>query len=294
MSASSDIRARRAPVAVLLVFFWELVWALLVATPVHAWARRVWGAHPDGDAVLFRPGGRELSLWITSDDSASSVVIRTTLILLVAGAIVGQVPLGALVASLVRRVRPPQALAVGVRAWLPLLGVLVLAGAIQGMLVSLGMLAATALDTALRDRLGDARAFGVRLAVLAVFVVLAAIAGVIADLARVAIGQHVAERDPDAEPESGLTVLRIGIRAALGTARRALGRALVAWSWRAALGALLIGAGMAAGSLAGASGGAMLLVVFVLHQSVVLVRTALRASWLAKALRLVGAGDPPA
>jgi hypothetical protein len=91
-----------------------------------------------------------------------------------------------------------------------------------------------------------------------------------------------------------LTVLRIGIRAALGTTRRALGRALVAWSWRAALGALLIGAGMAAGSLAGASGGAMLLVVFVLHQSVVLVRTALRASWLAKALRLVGASDPPA
>ncbi len=287
MSPSPDIRARRAPAFVLLVFFWELTWALLVATPVHAWAKRVWGAHPDGDAVLFRPGGRELSLWIASGDDATSVVIRTTVILLVAGVVIGQIPLGALVASLVRRVRAAQALAVGVRAWLPLLGVLVLAGAIEGMLLALGLFGASALDAALRDRLGDARAFGVRLAVFGLFVIFAAIVGVIADLARVAIGRHVAERDPDAEPESGLTVLRIGIRAALATSRRALGRALLAWGWRAALGLALLALGMAAGSLAGSSGGATLFAVFVAHQAVVLVRTALRASWLANALRLV-------
>src|SRR5690606_3936791 len=54
-----EVRARRRPVATLLVYFWELAWALLVAAPVHAWARRSWGTHPDGDAVLFRPGARE-------------------------------------------------------------------------------------------------------------------------------------------------------------------------------------------------------------------------------------------
>lgn len=287
MSAAPDIRARRAPVAVLLVFVWELAWALLVATPVHAWAKRVWGAHPDGDAVLFRPGGRELSSWIASGDDASAVVIRTTAILLVAGAVIGQIPLGALVASLVRRVRPPQALAVGVRAWLPLLGILVLAGAIEGMVLSVGMLGASALDGALRDRMGDARAFGVRLAVFGLFVVVAAVVGVIADLGRVAIARHVAERDPDAEPESGLRVLRIGIRAALATTRRAIGRAVLAWAWRAALAAALVVVGAVLGSMAGGRGGAVLAGVFVAHQLLILARTALRASWLANALRLV-------
>jgi hypothetical protein len=180
----AEIRARRRPGAVVLVFLWELAWALVVATPVHAWATSAWGAHPDGDAVLWLPGGRDLLVWLGQEDAAL---------------------------------------------------------------------------------------------------------GVVADLARVAIARDVALRQED---RSALGDLRAGIVAALGTTRRAFGRAFGAWSWRAALSLLLLGAGAKLGDAVGARGGAALVGLFVAHQIVVLVRTALRASWLANALRLIG-GRPP-
>ena len=212
MNAGADIRARHAPVAIVLVFLWELAWALLVATPVHAWAHRTWGSHPDGDAVLFRPGGRELVSWIGALDDASVVVLRTTLLLLFVGALVSQIPLGALV-------------------------------------------------------------------------------GVVADLARVAIARDVAERDPDAPPRSSLSVLRTGLRAAIATARRALARAFFAWTWRALASVLLLVFASWVGTAVGGRGGFLLFSLFVFHQVIVLLRTALRASWLANALRLVSLGD---
>ena len=82
------------------MFVAELAWAFVVATPVHAWARRAWGAHPDGDAVLFAPGGRDLLVWLGQDDAGLSVTARTTIVLLAVGAVLLQLPFGALVASL--------------------------------------------------------------------------------------------------------------------------------------------------------------------------------------------------
>lgn len=281
-----EIRARQRPIAIVLVYFWELAWALVVATPMHAWARRSWGTHPDGDAVLFRAGARELASWVGAGDEAASVVVRVTLLLLVVGAVAGQIPLGALVASLIRRIRATQALAVGVRAWLPLCGVLLLATFIEGVVLFGGGLASTAIGHALRDKMGDARAFGVTLAVFGFFVFLAAIVGVIADLARVAVARDVAEQDPDAEPRSGLTVLRAGLGVALSTMRRRFGRALFGWTWRMSVGVMLLGLAWAIGSLVGGRGGIVLFLLFLLHQGIVFARTALRASWLAHALRL--------
>jgi hypothetical protein len=281
-----EIRARERPRAIILVYLWELAWALLIAAPIHAWAKRSWGAHPDGDAVLFRAGARDLAAWISSGDDAGSVVVRVTVILLFVGAVAGQVPLGALVAALIRRVRATQAFAVGVRAWLPLCGVLFLSTFVEILIVGGGMLAAGAVDHALRDRMGDARAFGVRLAVLAFFLVLAALVGVVADLARVAVARDVAEQDPDAEPRSGLTVLRSSLGIAFSTMRRSFGRAFVGWTWRTMLGVMLLGLAWLVGSLVGGRGGIVLFLLFLLHQGIVFVRTALRASWLAHALRL--------
>ena len=94
------IHARKRPVAVASMFVAELAWAFVVATPVHEWVRRAWGAHPDGDAVLFAPGGRDLLVWLGQDDAGLSVTARTTLVLLVVGAVLLQLPFGALVASL--------------------------------------------------------------------------------------------------------------------------------------------------------------------------------------------------
>lgn len=281
-----EIRARQRPFAIVLVYLWELAWALLVAAPIHAWARRVWGSHPDGDSVLFRAGARELAAWFGAADEASSVVVRMTVLLLIAGTVIGQVPLGALCAALLRRVRATQALAVGVRAWLPLSGVLVLATFFEGLVLLGGVIGATALDHALRDKLGDARAFGVRLAVFAFFVLLAAILGVIADLARVAVARDVADQDPDAKPRSGFTVLRSAFGIAFSTMRRSFGRAFMGWTWRMLVGLLLLALAWLVGSLVGGRGGIVLFLLFVLHQGIACARTALRASWLAHALRL--------
>lgn len=281
-----EIRARERPRAIILVYLWELAWALLVAAPLHAWAKRSWGAHPDGDAVLFRAGARELSAWVGSADEAGSVVVRMTFLLLLVGTIIGQVPLAALVAALIRRIRATQALSIGVRAWIPLIGVLVLATFVELLVVGGGMFAATAADHALRDRMGDARAFGVRLAVLAFFFLVAALVGIVADLARVSVARDVAEQDPDAEPRSGLAVLRSSLRIAFSTMRHRFGSAFMGWTWRTVVGAMLLGLAWTIGSMVGGRGGIVLLLLFLLHQGIVFVRTALRASWLAHALRL--------
>ncbi len=147
----SAMHARKRPVAIAMMFAAELAWALVVATPVHEWAKRAWGAHPDGDAVLFAPGGRDLLMWLGQEDAGLSVTARTTLVLLVVGAVLLQLPFGALVASLafgrevaaapsappaggeeeapvaapvMRSLRLVTALKIGVGAWLPLAALL--------------------------------------------------------------------------------------------------------------------------------------------------------------------------
>jgi hypothetical protein len=98
--AARLIHARKRPGAIAFVFLAEAASALLVATPVHAWAGRVWGNHPDGDAVLFIPGARDLMVWLGQNDAALAVTVRTAIVLLVVSAVLMQLPLGALVASL--------------------------------------------------------------------------------------------------------------------------------------------------------------------------------------------------
>ena len=78
----SAIHARKRPVAVASMFVAELAWALVVATPVHEWVSRAWGAHPEGDAVLFAGGGRDLLVWLGQEDVGVSVTARTTLYLI--------------------------------------------------------------------------------------------------------------------------------------------------------------------------------------------------------------------
>jgi len=107
-------------------------------------------------------------------------------------------------------------------------------------------------------------------------------AGVIGDLARVAIAREVA-RGTAERP------LRDGLVLALRTARRKIGRAFLAWGWRAVLAAGLIVLGaMLSDTMHDRR--APLAILFVLHQALLFGRAALRTSWLANALRLTA--DP--
>lgn len=287
-----EIRARRRPRAILFVWAWELACALVIATPIHAWAKSVWGAHPDGDAVLFLPGGRALLSWLGDDGPALAIVLRTTILAFAVFGVLGQLITGALIASLAtgrgERGRAPAlalSLRAGVGAFFPLLSVGVLASAFEGALVGVGLAAASSVDRALQASLGDARAFTARLAVLALFAGAALVAGVVADLVRVAVARDVALAGDRRAPM--LRTLRSGIVAAASTARRAVGRATLAWGWRALLSLALLWIGARAGDAAGAHGGGALWLLFAVHQLVILARAGLRASWLATALRLV-------
>ena len=289
----NEIRARRRPRAVLFVWAWELACAFLIATPIHSWAKSVWGAHPDGDAVLFRPGGHALLSWLGDEGPALGIVFRTTIVALAVFGVLGQIITGALVASLATGVgksgRAPSialSLRAGCRAFFPLMGVGVVAGALEGSILGIGLAASSAADHALQISLGDARAFTARLAVLAVFAGAALIVGIIADIARVAVARDIALAGD--RPASMLRSMRDGVVTAATTARRAVGRATLAWGWRAALSLALIWVGARAGDVAGGRGGGALWLLFAFHQLVILARAGLRASWLANALRLVG------
>ena len=238
--APETIRARTRPAAVLFVFFAELAWALLVATPVHAWAGRVWGAHPDGDAVLFTPGGRDLMVWLGQSDAALGVTARTTIVLIAVGAVLMQLPLGALLASLAfgrdedeRPLRIVSALRAGMSAFLPLAVLLVLGTVASVVLLALGALASSAVDHGLTERLGDARAFRAHIVTFGLFAAIACVVGVFVDLARAAVGRDVGLAAANGTPSSAWNILLCGVKTALTTSRQALPRATLAWAWRA-------------------------------------------------------------
>jgi hypothetical protein len=307
----SSILARKRPVAIASMFVAELAWALVVATPVHAWARHAWGSHPAGDSVLWLPGGRDLLMWLGQEDAGASVTARTMIVLLALGAVLMQLPLGALLASLafgretadapeadapadaappapvVRSLRQVSAWKVGVGAWLPLAGLLAFAVVLAIIVLSLGGIVASLVEHAVTDSLGDARAFTVKLVVLAVFGVLAAVLGVVVDLARAAVVREVGLATSSGTTAPGFNVMLRGVRTALGTARRSLRRATLGWASRAFVGVALVAIGYVAANVLGGRGGSALTGLFIVHQGVVVGRVALRASWLARALALV-------
>jgi hypothetical protein len=298
-----SMHARKRPLALGFVFLAELGWALLVATPVHAWARNVWTGRPDGDAVLFADGARELMVWLgQSGDTALPVTARTTMVLLAVGAVLMQLPLGALVASLafgrivqtdddgtvqIRSLRLRSALQVGVSAFLPLAALLVLGAVASLIVLLLGGLAASGLESSLNDALGDARSFTVRAVLFGVFAVLAAVIGVVVDLARAAVVRDAGISASSGAASPAWNVVLRGVRIALKTSRAGLGRAVLAWTARAVVGIALVAIGFVAADVLGGRGGLSLTLLFVVHQAVVLGRVALRASWMARALRLV-------
>ena len=300
-----SIHARKRPLAIAFVFLMELAWALAIATPAHAWARRVWGGHPDGDAVLFAGGARDLMVWLGQNDAALPVTARTTVVLLTVGAVLMQLPVGALVASLafgrevrvehatapervhLRAPRLRGALEIGVSAFLPL-AVLFVLGSIASLIVLLlGGLAVSALESSLTAALGDARCVTVRVALFAVFAAVAAVIGVVVDLARAAVVRETGVSAASGIASPAWNVMLRGVRIALKTSRSSLGRATLGWTGRAIVGIALLAIGYVASDALGGSGGLSLTLLFVIHQAVVLGRVALRASWMARALALV-------
>jgi hypothetical protein len=289
--APDEIFARRRWRAIAVVYVWELAFAILTASPAASWAKSTFGGHPDGDAPLFAGGGRLLIAWLGGEGSALPVVLRTTFFVMVAGALLAQLPLGILISSLAtgngEEGRAPsigQALRGAAGSFLPLGGVLTLAGSIEGLVMVAGAFAAGALDRVLANRIGDARALIVAVVTFASFGVIACVVGVVADLARAAIVRDVAISDEP--PISPWKLLARGVRQGV---RARIGAGFFEWLPRAGMGIALVALGGIASELLGGRGGLAFAALVVVHQGIVLARVALRASWLARALRIVGA-----
>ena len=279
LSPPAQIHARRRPAALVFVYAYELMWSLLVAAPFHAWARRVWSAHPDGDAPLFRPGGLDLTSWLLGNEVALGWALRTTLLIFVAGAIIAQLPLGTLLGALAtnrngRSPRTGDALSIGWSALPSIFGVLIFTTILQIFLVGVGTGIAFAVAKAFKN---DVTGGKVGIAIGVVAVLLALFVGVLADLWRAAA---IRIQNGSNAPTKTRSIVWQALKIALK--RQGLGAATLGWSVRALAGVLVVVVGSAA------SGTALpLFVLFIVHQLAVALRVCLRASWLAQALRIV-------
>lgn len=275
-----SMRARRHPRAVLAVWAWESLLALLASWPIASLVHAVYGTDPRGDAPLWAPGGHSLLDFLLHEQHALRGASTSVLLLVLVGAVAGLVPMAALMTSIAYATRDRRfpgfvrCVTEGLRDFRPMLVLLVVAGILQAVVVGAGAGAGSVVDGWAHSSMGEARANQLQALVFALFLLGASAIGVAHDLARAAVVRF---------DVSGARALMLGAR----TLRLAPVPLWWSWAWRALASiAPIVAVAPVAGRLTGRSGAALFF-LFLLHQSVVLARVALRASWLAKALRAV-------
>ncbi len=278
--ANGSMRARQRPLAIAIVWAWTTLSAAIFAWPAISVVRAAYGDHPYGDAPLWNRGGFELLDLLANARYATSAVMGAMTAVFLASAVLGLLPTAALLASVAystRDLRAPPLRDVAVRAlraFRPMALVFVIAGLAEGVLLGAGLILGAIAASSFESRLGEARAEQISWIVFALFAALVAFVGVVSDLARAAIVRFRVRGVP-------------AIRLALNAARRAPALAFWSWAWRAAAAATLVAIGALVADRVDGRGGMALLALAALHQLIVATRIALRASWLAKALRVV-------
>jgi hypothetical protein len=276
--ATASMRARRHPRAVLAVWAWESVLALLASWPAASLVRAVYGSDPRGDAPLWTPGGHALLDFALHEQHGLRGVTTGATLVLVIGAVAGLVPMAALMTSIAYATRDRRtagfirSVTEGLRHFRPMLVLLVIASVAQALVLGLGAAAGSLVDSWAHG-MGEARAEQLDGLVVALFLLVASAVGVAHDLARAAVVRFDVR---------GARAVMLGVR----TLRLSPLPLWWSWAWRA-LASVAPVVAVAAVAGVGGHGAAAFVFLLVLHQSVVLARVALRASWLAKALRVV-------
>ncbi|WP_284720801.1 hypothetical protein [Polyangium sorediatum] len=266
--------ARRRPGVVLLVYAFRLVAAFLLAWPFAVTLGGAVAGYPRGDAVLFDQGGLLLLEALRRSSGGLRPATASTLLLLVLVSFLGLLPLAALLGALGAKGRVV-ARDLGAWALRPLgtfsllLGAAALVEALLG-----GVLIAIGNAVARRETIDLRAADQVRIGFVAAAIVLVLLVSVFHDVARAAAVR-------------GELGMRASIKRAFEAVRSAPLALLAGWSWRAALGAVLLGAAVVLGSRIGVERKTQVFAAFLVHQASVLAVLFLRASWLASALRHV-------
>jgi hypothetical protein len=272
--------ARRHPWAVVGMWGWQSVLALLASQPLAALAGAAYGGDPRGDAPLWDPGGHALLDWLWHEAHGLSAVVRGAEVALAVAAVVGLVPLAAMLFAMAHATRDRKnvglvrSVAAGLRAFRPFLVLGVVLGVAGALVAGLGAGAAGLAHMGALASLGEARAEQVALGVALAFLGPVSCVGVVHDLARAAVVRFQL---------GGLRALVAGTR----VFREGPASLWWSWAWRAGVAAALVLVAASVASHLGGRGGAALAVLAVLHQAVVVARVALRASWLGYALRAV-------
>jgi hypothetical protein len=278
--ATDAMRARRHPRAVVGLWAWETALALLASAPAAALVGASWGNGPGGDAALWAPGGRALvDLFVRQAAGVHAATMAAALVL-VAGAVAGLAPMAALLTAIAyaTRARRPvgfaRAMGEGLRLFPSMALLLVVVTIAQALVAGVGLAAGSMVESWAHAGMGEARAQQLQGLVLLLFAAGVAALGVLHDLSRAAVVRFRV---------GGGRGLVLGAR----TLRLAPATMTWSWAWRA-LAALapVLAAAWLTGRLGGRPGAA-LVAVFGLHQAVIAARVALRASWLARALRAV-------
>jgi hypothetical protein len=277
---AASIRARSRPWAVVGVWAWESALSLLGSVPAVALVRAAYGRHPQGDAPLWDPGSLPLLGLLSREANGVRAATASAALVLLLASVAGLVPMAALMISIStstpegRAIGGPRTIEGALRVFRPLALLLGGVGVAQGVVVALALLLGEGTQSWTSPSLGEALGQQIAIGLGAVILALAVALGLVHDLARAAVIRFA-----------------VGPIGALTAGTRALRRAPIAvswsWLWRALASVVPIAAVSLLADRIGGRGGIALIVLAALHQAVILSRVALRASWLAKAMRTV-------
>ena len=271
--------AHRRPGLVALLYGYRALAGLLIALPAAMALGGPTSAWPRRQAELFDPGGVMLVESLRLGRRAILPVEGSAGAVAAVALLAGIFPLAMLLVGISREGKLTGAFLAG-RAWAHA-GTLALISGLGALFQALacGLVVVLGAKIVGAFHLAPPAEDLATAAVVAVAVVVGLLAGVLRDLASVAAvrGDHG---------------LYVASARALRCARRRGGRALLAWTWRSALGLAGI---LLAAWLAPAPGSALAIAAGVmLHQGAILGATFARASWLAAAMRLHDATGPKA
>jgi hypothetical protein len=276
----AKIRARLHPWAIAGVWAWQAAWSLLAAYPAAALVGAAYGNDPRGDLPLWEPGAHALLDLLRTDIHGVGAAGAGAAIVLVAASLAGLLPLAGLMTAMAhathggRRVGASRAIGGAIGSARALAGLFIAVSLAEGLAVAVAVGVGEVTEGSAHAWLGEARAQMLGIAFGIVAIVPALALGVVHDLARAAVVRLQL---------GTLPAWVAGVRAF----RRSPSRLVWSWTWRGIVGVVPVGlVALVAGRLAW-RGGVALLALAALHQAVALLRVALRASWLARALRTV-------
>lgn len=281
---TSAIRARRRPGGVFAFWGLRLLAAWLLAAPVaSALGGTGMARFPNGDALLFAPGGTYLVAALMRGLGPLAAALQDTVWFALILGYLSLVPLAGLMYALCHggRLRPGDVARSALEQFAPFTLLAGLTLVVQAAVVLLGILLLSVLRQSIHSSLDprDTDLWLLGAAGLVLLVVLAV--GIVQDLARSALVRH-----------------RQGVRSALVVAlqiaRKRPLQVLLGWAVPAicSVAAVALGA-LAVGALhVERAGSARVIGALGLHQLVALALVAMKATWLAAALRL--AGEPVA